>query len=133
MILLDTHVLLWWQAGGGRLSAVARRAIDSADGILVSPITCWEVGLLASKGRIELDRDPMVWVQDFLASDRVAVAELTVTAAVAAARLASDGFPGDPADGFLYATAREHDVPLVTKDERMRRHARERRDLRVIW
>jgi PIN domain nuclease of toxin-antitoxin system len=133
VILLDTHVLLWWQADGHRLSTAARPAIDSADSILVSPISCWEVGLLASKGRIELDRDAMVWVQDFLETDRVALAELTATAAVAASRLASDGFPGDPADGFLYATARERDVPLVTKDPRLRGHARERRDLRVIW
>lgn len=133
MILLDTHVVLWWQAGGQRLSAAARRAIDSADAILVSPVSCWEVGLLASKGRIQLDRDPMVWVQDFLETDRVAMAELTTTAAVASARLVADGFPGDPADGFLYATARERDVPLVSKDEGLRRHARQRRDLRIIW
>jgi PIN domain nuclease of toxin-antitoxin system len=105
----------------------------SADGILVSPITCWEVARLASKGRIGLDRDPSVWVQDLSEVDRVAIAELTVTVAVAAARLREQGFPGDPADRFLYATARERDVPLVTKDERLRRHARERRDLRVIW
>lgn len=133
MILLDTHALLWWQAGGKRLSSAARRAIDSADSILVSPVSCWEVGLLVAKGRVRLDRDPSVWVQDFLEADRVAVANLTVTAAVAAARLPDDGFPGDPADCFLYATARERDVPLVTKDERLRRHARERRDLRIIW
>ncbi len=63
----------------------------------------------------------------------MAVAELTVTAAVAAARLRDQGFPGDPADRLLYATARERGVPLVTKDERLRRHAREQRDLRVVW
>jgi len=133
VILLDTHAILWWQAGGRRLSAAARRAIDSADVVLVSPVSCWEVALLVTKGRVLLDRDPSVWVQDFLDTDRVAVADLTVTAAVAAARLTSDGFPGDPADRFLYATARERDVPLVTKDERLRGHARERRDLRIIW
>ncbi len=133
MILLDTHAILWWQAGGQRLSAAARRAIDRAESILVSPVSFWEVGLLVEKGRIQLDRDASVWVQDFLQSDRVAVAELTVTAAVAAARLPSTGFRGDPADAFLYATARERDVPLVTKDVRLRTHARERRDLRTIW
>lgn len=133
MILLDTHAILWWQAGGLRLSAAARRAIESADVILVSPVSCWELGLLVAKGRLQLDRDASVWVQDFLETDRVAVADLTATAAVAAARLTSDGFPGDPADRFLYATARERDVPFVTKDQRLRRHARDRRDLRVIW
>lgn len=133
MILLDTHALLWWQAGGQRLSSGARRAIETTDSILVCPVSCWEVGLLVAKGRVRLDRDPSVWVQDFLDADRVAIADLTATAAVAAARLPGDGFPGDPADCLLYATARERDVPLVTKDERLRRYARERRDLRIVW
>lgn len=133
MILLDTHAILWWQAGGERLSAPARRAIASANVILVSPVSCWEIGLLAERGRIVLDRDPSVWVQDFLASERVAVAELTPTAAIAAARLPAGGFPGDPVDAYLYATARERDVPFVTKDERIRGHARAARDVRVIW
>ncbi len=133
MILLDTHAILWWQAGGQRLSAAARRAIASAATILVSPVSCWEIALLASKGRVELDRDPFVWVQDFLATDLVEIADLTPTAAVAAARLPSAGFRGDPADAFLYATARERDVPMVTKDEGLRNYARTARDLRVIW
>ena len=133
MILLDTHAILWWQAGGQRLSAAARRAIASAPAILVSPVSCWEIMLLASKGRIELDRDPFVWVQEFLATDLVAIADLTPTAAVAAARLPATGFRGDPADAFLYATARERDVPMVTKDEGLRGYARTARDLRVIW
>lgn len=133
MILLDTHVILWWQAGGERLSATARRAIAAADDILVSPVSCWEIAFLATKGRVELDRDPSVWVQDFLHADRVAVADLTPTAAVAAARLPATGFPGDPADAFLYSTARERDVPFLSKDERIRGYARGARDLRVVW
>jgi PIN domain nuclease of toxin-antitoxin system len=133
VILLDTHAIVWWQAGGERLSSVARRAIASAATIFVSPVSCWEIALLASKGRIQLDRDPSVWVQEFLTSDHVAIADLTPTAAVAAARLPAAGFPGDPADAFLYATARERDVPMVTKDEGLRSYARTARDLRVIW
>ena len=133
VILLDTHVVLWWQAGGDRLSATARRAIAAAGTILVSPVSFWEIALLVAKGRVGLDRDPSVWVQDFLQTERVGVAELTPTAAVAAARLPLSGFPGDPADGFLYATARERDVPFVSKDERIRAHARRARDLRVVW
>jgi len=133
VILLDTHIVLWWQAGGDRLSAQAQRTIAAAGTILVSPISFWEITLLVTKGRIGLDRDPSIWVQDFLHTERVEVAELTPTAAVAAARLPQAGFPGDPADGFLYATARERDVPFLTKDERIRAHARAARDLRVVW
>ena len=42
MILLDTHALLWWQAGGQRLSVRARREIARSERVLVSPITFWE-------------------------------------------------------------------------------------------
>ncbi len=62
-ILLDTHVLLWWQAGGERLSASADRAIREADQVLVSPLSCWEATTLHRQGRIALDRDPLAWVQ----------------------------------------------------------------------
>ena len=132
-MLLDTHGILWWQAGGDRLSTAARRGIAAADVLLVSPVSCWEIALLAEKGRITLDRDPTVWVADFPQTDRVAIADLTPTAAVAAARLSASGFPGDPADAYLYATARERDVPLLTKDERIRTWARQVRDLRIVW
>ena len=92
-----------------------------------------EPGVLLEKGRITLDRDPTVWIADFLQTDRVVIAELTPTAAVAAARLSAAGFPGDPADAYLYATARERDVPLLPKDERARGWARQQRDLRIVW
>jgi PIN domain nuclease of toxin-antitoxin system len=133
VILLDTHVILWWQADVERLSAAARQAIGRATEILVSPISMWEVGLLVEKGRVRLDRDPFVWAQDFLASERVATADLTPTAALAAAQLPAAGFSGDPADAMLYATARERGVPMVTKDLRIRTFALGRRDLRTIW
>ena len=57
---------------------------------------------------------------------------MTPTAA-AAAGLLGDTFEGDFADRFLYATARELAVPLVTKDEAIRTFARSSGDVRTIW
>jgi PIN domain nuclease of toxin-antitoxin system len=133
MILLDTHALLWWQAGGGLLSATAARAIARADAVLVSPISCWEVATLLSRKRIALDRDVYTWARDLFASERIELAPLTPQVAIAAALLGSGGFHGDPADRFLYATALEHAVPLVTKDESIRSFAKSAGDLRTIW
>lgn len=133
MMLLDTHALLWWQAGGRLLSRRAAREIARADTLLVSPVSCWEVAMLSSRGRIALDREIELWVADLFQEDAVAVAPLSVTAAVAAARLGEEGFHGDPADRFLYATARELRVPLVTKDRHMHRHAAASRGVRLIW
>ncbi len=131
-LLLDTHALLWWQAGGGRLSRRAATAIDSAPTVLISPLTCWEVATLHRLGRIALDREPAVWVSDLLQTDRLALAELTAEAATWAGQL-DEGFPGDPIDRLLYATARDRRVPLVTKDEALRSFTTTARDVKVVW
>ena len=133
MILLDTHTLLWWQADGSRLSQAAARAIDRAESILVSPVSFWEVGLLESKGRIHLDRDPFEWVQDVLRDERLLTAAMSPSAAMFAGRLPALGFAGDPADAMIYATAMQERVPLVTKDQRIRLFAVERKDIRTLW
>lgn len=133
MILLDTHAVLWWKAGGDRLSPTAADAIAAADALLVSAISCWEVGMLVELGRIVLDREVPVWVAALLAEEPVRPVPLSAASATAAALLGRDGFHGDPADRFLYATAREHAVPLVTKDERITSFARRTGDVRIVW
>lgn len=133
MILLDTHALLWWQAGGRRLSQRASREIARAEAVLVSPISCWEITMLAEKRRIALDRPIYTWVRDLFGQEHIELASLSPQAAVGAGLLPSAGFRGDPADALLYATARELVVPLVTKDTNMRSFARATKDVRTIW
>ena len=131
-VLLDTHVLIWWYAGGERLSSKARRAIDGAEAILVSPLTCWETATLHRLGRVALDRDPLVWVGDLLREDRIVVAAVSPEAATWAGLL-PDAFPGDQIDRLLYATARDRRAPLVSKDERLHEFAAAAGDVDVIW
>jgi len=121
VIVLDTHVWLWWLAEPSKLSPAARRAIDDAETIGVSTISGWEVAMLVEKGRISLDRDVGVWVRQAAAAGRVAVQPLSLDVAVAAALLDRAGFPGDPADRFIYATAQAHRALLVTRDEALHR------------
>jgi PIN domain nuclease of toxin-antitoxin system len=131
--LLDTHVLLWWLSGGSRLSAEATRVIKSADRLLVSPISCWEIGTLARSGRIVLDRPIASWIARVFEDRRQAVAQLSPESAGWAGSLDDARFPGDSADRLIYATAREHRVPLVSKDERLREYAVVAGDVDVIW
>ena len=131
MILLDTHILIWWVEGGVRLSARVKAAIADSSAVLVSPISFWELAVLLQRGRVAADRDLERWSRDLLADSGVEVAGLTASAAIAAARL--EGFHGDPADRFLYATARELRVPFASKDRRIRDYARRHRDLQVLW
>lgn len=128
-VLLDTHVLLWWQAESDRLSKRAREQITTAGRVLVSPISCWEVAMLIDKQRVSLDRPTAVWVRDLFTSN-VSPANLTPGVAVAAAELVD--FHGDPADRFIYATARSLDCPLISQDQAVRRYARKDRSVSVI-
>jgi len=132
MLLIDTHVLLWWQASDRRLSAAARKAIARARRVLVSPISFWELAVLVQRRRIELDPGLFEWIEGVLLDERVDVAPLTPTAAASAGVIGSS-FGGDIADRLLFATARELDLPLVTKDEGIRAYARASGDVRTIW
>jgi PIN domain nuclease of toxin-antitoxin system len=131
VILLDTHVWVWWVDGSMALSAAAQRAIDGAvtSGDLgVSSISTWEVALLVKKGRLGLAMDVEDWVarsealpfvQFVPVDNRIAVKSVLLTA------LLHD----DPADRIIAATALTLGATLVTKDERLRNL----RPLRTIW
>jgi PIN domain nuclease of toxin-antitoxin system len=114
------------------LSRRARRTIDEAETLLVSPLSCWEVATLERLGRIQLDREPSMWVHDLYQAERISLAALSPEAAAFAGAMAGD-FPGDPIDRLLFATARDLRVGLVSKDERLHRFASASGDVRVVW
>jgi len=120
VIVLDTHAWLWWVSDPDRLSQVAKAAIESSDSLGVSAISCWEVAMLQLRGRITLDRAPAAWVNAALGLARVESLVLDPRAAVEAALLEQDAFPGDPADRMIFATARSRGAPLATKDRALR-------------
>jgi PIN domain nuclease of toxin-antitoxin system len=120
MLLLDTHAVLWLD-NGDPLSAAAHDAIRTAapaGGVLVSPVSAWEIGLLVSKGRLALDLEPVAWFQRFLRVAGIRLTPFTIEIAAGCSFLPRL-FHGDPADRMLVATARECDVPLVTRDRRI--------------
>ncbi len=78
--------------------------------------------MLVQRRRISLDRDVAAWVRQALAPARVRQHPLTADVALAAGLLDGGGFPGDPADRFVYATAQALRARLVTRDEAIRRY-----------
>lgn len=117
MILLDTHVLLWWSTEPDLLSQAATTAIENGDRIGVAGITWFELAWLAKHDRIIVTMPVRNWL-DGLASG-VETIDLTPAIADLATSLPSY-FPGDPADRIIYATALGAGLPLVSKDSRMR-------------
>ncbi len=120
MILLDTHVWLWWTVAPERLSTRATAAIGDAVQIAISTLSAWELAMLVVRGRVALDRDVQTWVRQALAQERVVALAPDAEDAVAAGLLDRDRFPGDPVDRILYATARSRRTPLVTRDRALR-------------
>lgn len=117
-LLLDTHVWLWALLEPTRLSQRVSAALqDPANELWLSPISTWEVLVLVSKGRVELDGDPAAWVRGALRSVPFKEAPLTHEVAMRSNRM--DLPHRDPADRFIAATASVYDLTLVTADERL--------------
>ena len=130
MILLDTHVLIWWASGDlQRLSPQARTAIEAeieratqpgqAPGLLVSAISCWEVAMLVQRGRLALSLEVERWLAVMASIPAVRLLPLEPAVAVAATRL-PEPFHADPVDRFLVAQAQELAVPLLSADRKIR-------------
>jgi len=66
MIVLDTHVWLWWVSKPSELSRAAGVTIGAETRIGVSAISCLEVATAVTKGRITLDRDSLTWLEQAL-------------------------------------------------------------------
>ena len=130
-MLLDTHVVIWWQANSAQLSSKARKHLEAASSRFVSPVTFWELAMLVGKGRVQLDRPTAIWVNDFLSTERVEVAELSPNVAVSAGELID--FHGDPADRMIVGSAIEAGVSLLTKDGKIRDWAKRSKQLTAIW
>lgn len=122
LLLLDTHVWLWFALGdAGRIAAPVRKKIEvAAQGgkLAVSSISVWEIGMLEAKGRIVLGAPCEKWVATALALPGLRLIGLEPEIAVASSRLPGD-MHGDPADRMLTATARACDAVLATADERL--------------
>ncbi|WP_072016100.1 type II toxin-antitoxin system VapC family toxin [Leptolyngbya sp. KIOST-1] len=128
MIILDTHAWIWWMNESSALSRKAINAIANADQIAIPAISCWELAMLDSKGRISLSMDVQVWLDIAFQRPRVILLPLTPEIAVLSTRLPGD-FHGDPADRLIVASSLIHKASLISKDEKIRQW----QYLPVIW
>ena len=118
MIMLDTHVWVWWTHATGQLSDEQTRTIQTneTDVSGISAISVWEVAKLVEYDRLELPCPTDEWFAKALTYPGVRLLELTPEIAIESTQLPGE-FHRDPADQIIVATARVHDCPLVTSDE----------------
>ena len=126
MIVLDTHTLIWWVENDSRLPEGLRSQLDR-ESLIVPAIVCWEVAMLAAKGRIRLGVAVSAYLDEVLLLPEVRLEPITPIIGEIAAGLATD-IPGDPADRLIAATAIATSSPLATMDRRLRNAG-----LTTIW
>ncbi len=123
MIVLDTHVLVWWVDGDSKkLSRKARQAIEQRskrNELLVASISVFEITTLERRGRLRFNIPAAEWLARVRQLPEFHIEPLSDDIAERAGQF-GDAFPGDPADRMIAATALLRGVPLVTHDERLR-------------
>jgi PIN domain nuclease of toxin-antitoxin system len=123
-LLLDTHAVYWWSASSTQLSLAALKAISEADRLAVAAPSWYELAWLVVRERIHVNLPLRSWLREL--AEEFETFAVTPSIAATAAELPVS-FPSDPADRLIYATAIEHGLRLVTKDQGLRgyRYSRE--------
>lgn len=120
MIILDTHIWVWWVHGDERLTGTQSEIIkaNETDIIGVSAISIWEIAKLVEYNRLELPCQLHNWFYEALSYPGICVIELTPEIAIESTKLPGE-FHRDPADQIIVATARLYDSPLITSDSKI--------------
>jgi PIN domain nuclease of toxin-antitoxin system len=109
-LLLDTHAVLWWLADDPVLSREARGAIRSADEVLFSAASMWEIAIKRARGQLVAPEDIGPRLRDG------GVSELPIRWEHATYAGALPRHHGDPFDRMLVAQALIDGLTIVTRD-----------------
>lgn len=118
MIILDTHIWLWWNQDSPQLTDFQKEVIENSrkEGIGISSISLIEISRLVERGRLFLPKTLGEWFNIALAEEGVLLIPITPEIAIEAYSL-PDEFHKDPADRIIVATARVYDCLLMTIDQ----------------
>ena len=109
-LLLDTHVVLWWQTEDPRLSLEAKRAIATADIVWVSAVSGWEVAIKTALGRLRVAESiPVLLGTDDFTELPIRLSHIERLTGMAAHHK-------DPFDRLLIAQALTEKATVVTHD-----------------
>lgn len=116
--LLDTHIWFWYLIGADRLPTGLRDILDTPHQVSwLSPISVWEVGMLAARGRIQLHAKLRQWVGQARQQFPLQDAPLSLEVALTSREITLPH--RDPADHFIAATAIVYSLTLLTVDQHL--------------
>ena len=131
MIVLDTHVWVWFISNPELLSKRAKRYLDTAveeKAIMISSISVWEVALLIAKKRLILTLELNDWVAKSEMLPFFKFIPVDNSIAIKSVNLPQP-LHSDPADRIIIATAISLGAPVVTKDEKILNYSQ----VQTIW
>ena len=117
-LLLDTCTLIFMTERTRMAPAAVetlQAATEGGEITYVSPITAWEVGMLTSRGRLQLLIRPERWFSNLFEVPGVRLADMSPDVLIASSYLPGKP-PKDPTDRIIAATARELGATLITRD-----------------
>ena len=121
MIILDTHIWLWWvNENIDLIGQVRNDLIQSADVVAVSAISCFEVAWLDAHSRIELPCSRTNWFEKALEGSGINL--LPITPAIASIAVDLPEHHSDPQDRIIIATALSQDAQLMSADGKFSRY-----------
>jgi PIN domain nuclease of toxin-antitoxin system len=121
VIVLDTHIWLWFINGNLDLfPAHCLNSIESASRVGISPVSCYEIALAHSKGRIELPSTAQAWFQESLTS--VGIELFPMTEVIAARAVELSPIHKDPFDRLIIATTLVYEAKLASVDSLFSRY-----------
>lgn len=117
MIILDTHIWVWYVQGDERFREEQRELVLSQESneIGICSISFWEVAKAVELHRLYFSMPIYVWLETELNYPGISLLPLTARIAVESTQLPGI-FHKDPFDQLMVATARIYDVLLVTAD-----------------
>jgi PIN domain nuclease of toxin-antitoxin system len=132
--ILDTQAWIWSVLDHPRLSRRARVALSTVpaqERIGLAAISLKEAAWHLAHRRIAVNEDfgPWtLWLRTAASSPHLDVLPLTADVAIESEQLDSS-FPADPPDCLIAATARVHDLTLITSDAAIRKS----RTVSTLW
>jgi len=114
VLLLDTHVVLWWLSDDPRLGTGARDAIGGSPQAYVSAASTWEVAIKIAIGKLELDLPADTSFGQLCAEQGFTLAPVTHEDAWSIRDLPATRT--DPFDRLIAGSARTRGWTVVTAD-----------------
>jgi PIN domain nuclease of toxin-antitoxin system len=114
IVVLDTHIWIWWLNNNEQLSKQAINYIETAPRVLVSVVSCFEIAQLVKRQRLILPISVESWLQEALIPAGVELLALSPAIACRAVNLTD--IHKDPFDRIIIASALEYQAKLMSVD-----------------